>query len=95
MSTENLKTTFGLDCEAADILWEVSSDNPLARKSIFAILNKALYYYSSLKDIKDVKVKRHLMILIHKELKHLTDNSYLKNVLTVIYRENLRKTYDI
>ena len=92
---ENLETTFGLNSPASETLWKIIKDEPESKRFIFSLLNKTIAYFKSLESVKDIRVRRHLMVLLYNDFRSRTNNSYLKNIISSIYRENLRKTYEI
>ncbi len=96
MSVEDIRTTFGIDSDAADTLWKIIKDDVKLKRRIFSVLNDTIHYYISVKNIKIVKCKKHIIRLIHNESKKVSENisnsearTYLKNVLTILYRKNL------
>lgn len=96
MSVEDIKTTFGIDSASAVTLWKIIKDDIKLKRRIFSVLNDTIHYYISAKSIKNVACRKYILRLIHEEAKRVAEKlpvldarTYFKNVLTILYRENL------
>jgi hypothetical protein len=96
---ENIYTSTGINTPAAMTLWKLVRDDVKLRNRVIAVINTYRNYYKCLSDIKNVKVRVHMMrVLLHSSEKEVFDSqdkkveTYFHNVLTYIYRKAIKET---
>lgn len=99
MREEDISTSTGVNTPAAMTLWKLVKDDVKLRNRVISIISTYKNYYKCLSDIKNVKVRTHMIILLMKsgeaELLDTTDakvNSYFKNVMKYLYRISMEET---
>ncbi len=95
---EDIYTSTGVNTPAALTLWKLVKDDTKSRNKVISVISTYRNYYKCLSDIKNVKVRTHMIrLLMQKGEQEVLDlnpkiATYFHNVMKYIYRIAMEET---